>query len=160
MTKSIFNEGAVRPKFRSHFCRELTLPSGKMSGYCLFPITTEEVVELTQDLKAEDKPKGFFTASEWALWTALRRKYGVTHMNPKTKQERFIENPYNFLEPKEEGSAIDALEDKLLTYCDCRLNEILEIVQEKAPTPEPQRVSEGDKNFRASLDNNEIDVLY
>lgn len=160
MTKSIFNEKAVRPKFRSHFCRELMLPSGKMSGHYLFPITTEEVVELTQDLKVWDTPKGFFTSSEWALWTALRRKYGVTYMKPKTKQERFIENPYNFLEPKEEGSAIDALEDKLLTYCDCKLNEILEIVQKKASTPEPQRVSENNKNFRASLDNNEIDVLY
>lgn len=159
MTKSIFNEEAVRPKFRSHFCKELMLPSGKMSGHYLFPITTEEVVELTQDLKAEDKPKGFLTGSEWALWTALRCKYGFNYMNPITKQQRFISNPYNFIK-KEETPAIDALEERLFNYCDCKLNEIFEIMQKKAPTQEPQRVSESNKNFRASLDNDEIDVLY
>lgn len=160
MTNQIFNPKQVRDKFRSHYCKELTMPSGKMSGHYLFPISDEEVIELTRDLKFYERPKGFLTGSEWALWTALRRKYGFNYMKPIIKQQRFISNPYNFIE-KEETPAIDALEERLFNYCNCKLGEILEIVQKKAPSPEPERSAEkNEKNFRQSLDNDEIDVLY
>lgn len=159
--KLTFNNKQVRDKIKSYYCKEFTLPSGKMSGYYMFPITEDEINSLSQDLNIEDKPKKFLTWSEWALFVALRRKYGLNYLHPKTKQERFLSSCDPI--PKEENP-IEELEAKLLFYCDCKLNDILNITLEKLATTESERdTEENEKNakkFRNSLDNVKLDVLY
>ena len=158
--KLTFNSKQVRNTFKSHYCKELSLPSGKPSGYYIFPITDEEINELSQDLKPEEKPKRFFTWSEWALFVALRRKYGLTYLHPKTKQERFLSSyDYSNLPQKEENLA-EELEEKMTFYCENRLNDMLNILQKSLSTPEPERNTENEKKFRNLLDNVNTDVLY
>lgn len=140
------------------------LPSGKPSGFYIFSITEDEINDLVQDLQPEEKPKKFFTWSEWALYTALRRKYGVTYLNPKTKQERFLSTYDISNDSQEEENAIEELEEKLTFYCDCRLNDILKLACQTAENAQLQRDTEESedikKNFRSSLDNSDFDVLY
>lgn len=89
MTKKLkYDPFDVRPSFRSHWCKELSLPSGKGSGYYLNPITTEEVIKLTEDCTDKEYETTvvkqiFNSPSEYLMWVALRRKYGVTYMQGK-----------------------------------------------------------------------------
>lgn len=158
--KLIFNSKQVRNTFKSHYCKELSLPSGKPSGYYIFPITDEEINELSQDLNPEEKPKRFFTWSEWAMFVALRRKYGVTYLHPKTKQERFLSEYDMSCLPQKEENPIEELENKLLFYCDSKLDDMLDYLQDSISTPEPERDTENEKKFRNLLDNVNTDVLY
>lgn len=155
-----FNSKQVRTAFKSHYCKELSLPSGKPSGYYIFPITDEEINELSQDLDVVEKPKRFLTWSEWALFVALRRKYGTTYLRPKTKQECFLSKYDTSNLPQKEENPIEELEEKLTFYCENRLNDMLNILQESVSNPEPERDTEKQKNFRNSLDNVDLDVLY
>lgn len=157
-TKLTFNRKQVRPSFMAHYCGEYTLPSGKMSGYYRFPITDEEINETCKWLDPKDKPKRFWTMSEWMLFTALRVKYGFNYLKPKPQRFlRHIDELY--AEPKTENP-IEELEEKLTSYCDFQLNEILKIALEKASNASSPRATENEKNFRASLDNSNFDVLY
>ena len=98
-TKLTFNRKQVRPSFVAHYCGEYTLPSGKMSGYYRFPITDEEINETCKWLDLADKPKYFWTMSEWMLFTALRVKYGFNYLKPKPQTFlRHIDEMY--AEPK------------------------------------------------------------
>ena len=157
-TKLTFNRKQVRPTFMTHYCGEYILPSGKPSGYYRFPITDEEINETCKWLDPKDKPKRFWTMSEWMLFTALRVKYGFNYLKPKPQTFlRHIDELY--AEPKEEN-ALEQLENKLTSYCDFQLNEILKITLDKIANASSPRVTENEKNFRASLDNSNFDVLY
>ena len=154
--KLIFNNKLVRNSFKSRFCGEFILPSGKPSGYYKFPISDKEINEYMESYKNQEKPKGFFTWSEWALWTSLRCKYGVNYLT--SKKQKFlshIDNMYNPIK-KEEN-----LEEKMLFYCDNKLKEMLDLVLKSAENLDVEQDLENNKkNFRASLDNTENDVLY
>ena len=157
-TSQTFNRKQVRPSFVAHYCGEYMLPSGKPSGYYRFPITDEEVNNTCQWLDPTEKPKRFWTWSEWALFTSLRVKYGFNYLKPKPQTFlRHIDELY--AQPKEEN-ALEQLENKLTSYCDFQLNDILKIALEKASNASSPRVTENEKNFRASLDNPDFDVLY
>lgn len=153
--QSIFNNKLVRNSFKSRFCGEFMLPSGKPSGYYKFPISDEEINAYMENYKNQEKPKGFFTWSEWALWTALRCKYGFNYLaQKKQKFLSHIDNMYN--EPKEEN-----LEEKMIFYCDNKLNEILDLACKTVANAQPAQATENnEKNFRVALDNAENDVLY
>ena len=161
-TKLTFNRKQVRPSFMAHYCGEYMLPSGKPSGYYRFPITDEEINDTCQWLDQKDKPKQFWTWSEWALFTSLRVKYGFNYLKPKRQQFlRHIDELY--AEPKEEDPN-ENLEERTLFYCDKRMEDMLKIILDKISNAEPLRVStdnkKSEKNFRASLDNSNFDVLY
>lgn len=143
----------VRLTFKHKYCRTLQLPSGGWSDYDMFPITEQEVRELTKDIKS--RPKGeWITMDEYLLWCALRLKYGINYLKPK--KQKFLSHIDRLYEmPKEES-----LEEKLLFYCDSKLEEICTLACEKWCSPEPQRDTANEKNFRSSLDNPDLDVLY
>ena len=85
-------------------------------------------------------------------------KYGFNYLKPKPQRFlRHIDELY--ADPKAENP-IEDLEEKLTSYCDFRLNEILKIALEKVSNASSPRVTENEKNFRASLDNSNFDVLY
>lgn len=77
----------VRPSFKSTYCRELMLPSGKGSGWYCYPISAEEIISLTADITEQDykntTAKECKTISEYLMWVALRLKFGVTYLAPK-----------------------------------------------------------------------------
>lgn len=150
MENQIFNNNQVRRSVKSRLCGEFILPSGKPSGYYKFPIEDAEINKTMQDYQGFDKPAGFLTWSEWALWVALRKKYGFNYLKPK--EQRFLTHvDMLYAEPKTDEN----LEDKLLFYCDSKFEEIVEMFCKA----EPPRVSENEKNFRASLDNGDLPVI-
>ena len=136
MERLIFNDNQVRKSFKSKLCKEFILPSGKPSGFYKFPITSEEINEIMKEYADVEKPKKFFTWSEWALFVALRRKYGFNYLKPK--EQKFLPHIDTlYEEPKNDES----LEDKLLFYCDSKLDEIVEIFCKA----EPPRDTENEK---------------
>lgn len=77
----------VRRSFRSKYCAEYDLPSGKPSGYFHFPITSAEVEELTADISDDELKSSAIwqqcqNNSEVRLWIALRLKYGINYLAP------------------------------------------------------------------------------
>ena len=87
MAKYKYDPTRVRASFRHKYCHEIDLPSGKPSGYELYPITEQEINDLMGDFDGVAPIGGELTTiSEWMLWAALRIKYGINYLNPKTKQ--------------------------------------------------------------------------
>lgn len=105
----------VRPSFKSTFCRELMLPSGKGSGWYCYPISTKEIISLTADLTEQDykntTAKECKTASEYLMWVALRLKFGVTYLQPKNGWRLINDDKY------EEPAPADIF-DKIYEICD------------------------------------------
>jgi len=147
--KSTFNPKQVRQTFKSYVCGEFMLPSGKQSGEYKFPISDEEINYYMQYHQDDEKPKCFLTWSEWALWTSLRLKYGFNYLKPPRQQ--FLSHINSFYIPQIEENN---LEEKMLFYIDNKLSEI------QATSIPLQDTEKNEKNFRASLDNYENDVLY
>lgn len=129
-----YDPTVVRPAFRRKFCHEMTLPSGKHSGYELYPITEEEVRTLTSDYTAPTFVEtdnvmvlfgGYFkNESEWRLWTALRVKYGTNYMKPK--REQFWLPDYKY-EPRKEPDPAETLRSDL----ENQLEQRAEFIEEK-----------------------------
>jgi hypothetical protein len=99
-----FDPLEVRPSFRRHYCRELSLPSGKPSGIQIFPISTDEINKLTNTFTDKDYSETIAkdickTESEFLLWTALRMKYGFQYLEPKQGYRFVHDNRYE--EPPE-----------------------------------------------------------
>jgi len=91
MLKYRYDPTRVRASFRHKYCQELDLPSGKPSGFEIFPITEEEINNLMGDVDCVPPLDGELTTiSEWMLFGALRLKYGVNYMNPMTKQHKHL----------------------------------------------------------------------
>lgn len=147
-----FNENQVRKSLKSRLCGEFVLPSGKPSGFYKFPITDEEINDIMKEFSDLEKPKGFLTWSEWALWVALRSKYGCNYLKPK-KQHCLSHIDDFYRDPKKD----DDLQDKLLFYCDSKLEEILTLACRQNSEEKSEK---SEKNFRSSLDNDDLDVLY
>ena len=86
MLKYRYDPSRVRASFRRKYCRELSLPSGKPSGFEVYPITKEEIETLLADFDGAPPLGGELTTiSEWMLWAALRLKYGIRYLNPTPK---------------------------------------------------------------------------
>lgn len=85
-----YNSYYVRPEFRRIVCRELDLPSGRPSGYELYPVDGAFVQEIASIYEAPSKVVmdacGAENVHEWLLWTAARVKYGVNYLSPKRNQ--------------------------------------------------------------------------
>jgi hypothetical protein len=85
-----YNSYYVRPEFRRTVCRELDLPSGRPSGYELYPVDGAFVQEIASIYEAPSKSVmsscGAENVHEWLLWTAARLKYGTNYLNPKRNQ--------------------------------------------------------------------------
>ena len=155
--KLTFDEKQVRKSFKSRFCGEFVLPSGKPSGYYKFPITDEEINEFMDGCQ-ETKPKQFLTWSEWALWSALRHKYGIKYLYQRTKQGWWLlRGDVPDVPSTEEYN----LEEKLQFYIDCKLEQVQELACRTVTNAQPEPDTENSKkNFRESLDNSNLDVLY
>lgn len=110
-----FDPLEVRPSFRSTFCRELVLPSGEKSGFLAYPITTEEIRALVADFTTADYESSAVhdickTESEYAMWLALRLKYGIVYLQPQRGWRLINDNKY------EEPAPADIF-DKIYEIC-------------------------------------------
>lgn len=118
MTRFKYDASRVRRDFHSKYCGEFQLPSGKPSGMYMYPISEEEINELMGGCEF-DMPKGEFqTISEWMLWSALRIKYGLGYMNPRTKQSRWFLFGPTCDEQVEQNDKFEELELRMQNYVD------------------------------------------
>lgn len=93
-----YNSYYVRPEFRRIVCRELDLPSGRPSGYELYPVEDEYVQKVAGMYEAPDVKVitscGADNMHEWLLWTAARVRYGVNYLSPKRNQFWLTDDMY------------------------------------------------------------------
>ena len=130
-----FDPLEVRPSFRSTFCRELVLPSGKKSGFLAYPITAEEIRALVADFTTADYESSAVhdickTESEYAMWLALRLKYGVVYLQPQRGWRLVNDNKYS--DPPEPdifdkiNEIIDGVETRLFDEINSRIIQLEE----------------------------------
>lgn len=116
MLRYRYDPSRVRPEFRRKYCRELDMPSGKPSGFEIFPITEQEINDLVGDFDGAPPVRGELkTISEWMLWAALRLKYGINYLNPKPKCLRYV-NEYTVAPSADDK--LEELEIRMQNYID------------------------------------------
>lgn len=119
MLKYRYDPSRVRDSFRRKYCRELDLPSGKPSGFVLFPITEQEINDLVGDFDGAPPLDGERTTiSEWMLWAGLRLKYGINYLNPTPKCLKYDVSNYDIETKPEWEEKIEELEIKMQNYID------------------------------------------
>lgn len=135
-----FDPLEVRPSFRSEYCQELSLPSGKKSGRYNYPIATSEIINLIKDFTTDDYEKSIAkefckTESEFSLWLALRLKYGITYLQPKNGWRYVSDSEY---EPPKEKNPMDEFYDRidnmgsyLFSILDSKIIELRDELKEK-----------------------------
>ena len=117
-----FDPLEVRPSFKSKYCHELILPSGRKSGFVVYPISADEVRKFTENFTSTDFEQAGAhdickTESEYCMWLALRLKYGVNYLSTKPAYRPINDNRYE--PPKEPDifekiyNEIDGVEQRL-----------------------------------------------
>jgi hypothetical protein len=100
-----YNSYYVRPEFRRIVCRELDLPSGRPSGYELYPVEDEYVQKVAEMYEVPDVKVmtacGADNIHEWLLWTAARVRYGVNYLSPKRNQFWLTDDMYEPIRKQE-----------------------------------------------------------
>lgn len=122
-----YNPRFVRAEFRRAVCRELALPSGRPSGYELYPVDEKDVEIVNETYSAPNtatlKQCGAENVHEWMLWVAGRIKYGATYLSGK-KQSFFLpEYKYNPIEKKDD---LEELEIRMENMMDNRMEEVID----------------------------------
>lgn len=119
MLRYRYDPSRVRASFRRKYCRELDLPSGKPSGFEIFPITEQEINDFLGDFDGAPPLDGELTTiSEWMLWASLRLKYGINYLNPKPKCLDYDVSNYDIKTKPEWEEKIEELEIKMQNYVD------------------------------------------
>ena len=119
MARFKYDASRVRASFRSKFCKELDLPSGKKSGFYVFPIEEDEINRLMGNCEFNMPDGEFETISEWMLWSALRMKYGINYLHPTSKQARWFLFGSDIGEPAEKSDdKLEELELRMQNYID------------------------------------------
>lgn len=113
-----YNSYYVRPEFRRIVCRELDLPSGRPSGYELYPVDGAFVQEVAgiydPPAKAVMDSCGAENVHEWLLWTAARVKYGINYLNPKKNQFWLADDMYEQIRKQQSEEEFIKLENLIL----------------------------------------------
>jgi len=146
MAKYKYDPTRVRVEFRRKYCKELQLPSGKMSGYELFPITEQEINELLKDFDGTPPHNDEqVTISEWMLWAALRLKYGINYLSPMSKQHRYLllSCPTSYQRTAEESAKAEL--DRRFEELECRMQNYVDNEMEYFNEEFLDKINEGQK---------------
>lgn len=151
-----YNSYFVRPEFRRIVCRELDLPSGRPSGYELYPVDGAFVQEIASIYEAPSKAVmdscGAENVHEWLLWTAARVKYGVNYLNPKRNQFWLDDRMY---EPEPEPDLFEKERIELTNLIEQRAEYVAGILTEREKEEKVKKI----KNIlRERLTSEEVDV--
>lgn len=113
-----YNSYYVRPEFRRIVCRELDLPSGRPSGYELYPVDGAFVQEVAGIYEPPSKTVmdscGAKNVHEWLLWTAARLKYGVNYLSPKRNQFWLADDMYEAIKEHQNEEEFIRLENLIV----------------------------------------------
>lgn len=148
-----YNPYFVRPEFKRKVCRELQLPSGRWSGYELYPISGTDI-DVVRDrygmpTKETLETAGAENVHEWMLWVAARLKYGVNYLNKQKKQ--FFLPDYKYGVIQEENDKFKEELEKLNTLIEYRVDTLAEILIKQGP-------EEVKKNYRDHLTFEKSDI--
>ena len=116
-----------------------------MSGYEFFPITEQEINELLKDFDGvPPRNDEQVTISEWMLWAALRLKYGINYLNPKTKQHwNLLFSDSGYQRTAEESAKAEL--DRRLEELECRMQSYVDNEMEYFNEEFLDKINEGQK---------------
>lgn len=139
-----YNPYFVREEYRRKICGELMLPSGKPSGYELYPVTDADIYTVRSTYNFPPK-EALETAEaenvhEWMLWVAARLKYGVNYLNRRL-QFRLPDHMYGRIK---EVNEFEIARQELERLVDYRVDTLAEILIKQGP-------QEVKKNYRDHL---------
>lgn len=127
-----FNPYFVRAEFRRTVCGELMLPSGKPSGYFLYPVEDDFVQNIAEMYEAPTKSVldacGADNVHEWLLWTSARIKYGYNYLAKKKNQ--FFVDP-SMYEPAHEPDRFEEERIKMTNLVENKLDWVAETLVNK-----------------------------
>lgn len=123
------------------------LPSGKPSGYELYPVTGADIYTVRSTYGFPPK-EALETAEaenvhEWMLWVAARLKYGVNYLN--RQKTRFVpESVWDTFKSIEENKEFLEMKNELQDLIEYRVDTLAETLIKQGP-------QEVKKNYRDHL---------